>query len=115
MWLCTKLGFYSIVRKGREFNLRARTREDLQRLLQVSHTRAKIIETPLADYRWRVVFHEHWKMDRILVALSDSVDYPNFKSEILRSPGQAEKHSAYSNLWRDLQRQKYGNESISKE
>ena len=41
---------------------------------------------------------------RIYQALEDSVDYPNFKSEIGKSPSQRLKLSIYGGFWADMQR-----------
>lgn len=102
MWLCTKLGFYSIVRKRDGYHVRARTKGDLTSLLNVAGLRIKMEDWPDADYRWRVRIQKDSSLASIFMALSDTVDYPNFKNEIIKSDSQVRKLSPYARLWEAL-------------
>jgi len=56
MWLCTQLGFYSIVRKSPdEFHIRARCREDLDTLASTIALPEPVESYPGSDYPWRIL------------------------------------------------------------
>lgn len=118
MWLCTKYGFFSIVRKASdEFHVRARKREDLENLKKAVETMAeklipsdcmpklmsdlKISESFDADYRFRMVVTSNRHEFYIMRALTESVDYPNFKS-MVHSNDQADKYQIYTDLWHSM-------------
>ncbi|RME90992.1 MAG: hypothetical protein D6766_12490 [Verrucomicrobia bacterium] len=103
MWICSKLGFFSVVRKTDGWHVRARVREDLAALAGAAGVEARIQRWPLADYRWRLILGPE-DLHRIFAALEASVDYPNFKEAIGRDPGQREKLGAYHELWTALAR-----------
>ncbi len=101
MWLATKHGFFSIVRKGDVFHVRARSRGDLLSL--VATTKGvlgpeRISESPTADYRWRVVVSDQ-EMQTLWASLAASVDYPNFKSEVAATSAQRDKLPIYHKIW----------------
>jgi hypothetical protein len=100
MWVCAKLGFFSIVKKGEPgtWQIRTRAEHDLHELLAASHLDAEIISTPKADYAFRIVV-DKGALDRIFAVLADSVDYSNFKSCIASLPQQRDKLSAYNEFW----------------
>ncbi len=102
MWIASKLGFYSVVQKmPGEFHVRARVRADLERLrdLVMPDTGLEIFETTDSDYRFRFIVEDP---AGVMLALADSIDYHNFKSQIASDPSQAPKLSAYHSLWHDL-------------
>jgi len=103
MWLCTKIGFYSIVKKGTPgtWQIRARVRKDLQNLVAVAKIGVSPIETPDGDYHWRIVVNAP-QMARVFEILALSIDYPNFKNCIAQTPDQQQKLNAYHNFWRDM-------------
>ena len=120
MWLMTKHGFYSIVQKPDGIHIRAREREDLERVVRgmgVCNRNAEIAfapatewkpldairETPRNDYRWRLVVN-HAFLDQFMLWLSKSCDYPNFKAQIDSDPAQRRKpyHAVWSLLARAL-------------
>ncbi len=102
MWLCTQIGFFSIVQKGGHHHVRARVRNDLEQLLEASGLKGfEIHDSPSADYRWRVLIQPA-QLAAIFEALARSIDYSNFKSRIHARPDQAEKARAYGRLWGDL-------------
>lgn len=99
MWLMTKFGFYSIVRKKPgEYHVRSRERRDLDNLVKgVPLTGAKIVDTPEADYASRIVTDEATVL-AILAFLGQTLDYPNFKGKIDADPDQ--RHKPYHEVWR---------------
>lgn len=103
MWIASKHGFYSIVLKEGGLHVRARKRGDLVNLCAVAHiTSNQIIATPDGDYAYRLIFKRprHAKeIERIWMALADSVSYPNFKAIISATPHQREKLPAYADFW----------------
>lgn len=102
MWLCTQIGFFSIVQKGGHHHVRARVRKDLEQLLEAAKLQAvEIHESPDADYRWRILV-DPLELGTIFGALAATIDYPNFKSRIHSRPDQVEKARAYGSLWSNL-------------
>lgn len=104
MWLFTKQGFYSIVRKeDDEWHVRARARSDLENLNRLAGTGHAIHRSEGADYRWRMVVPG--AEARALVGrLAEDIDYANFKGAVARMPGQADKlgilHEIWELMWR---------------
>lgn len=84
MWLFTKHGFYSATRSATNkgfIQIRARCRGDLVNLQERFALTGKIIETPEADYRWRILCRPStWEM--LAVKLAADVDYSNFKNSV---------------------------------
>jgi hypothetical protein len=102
MWICSKLGFFSIVQKGpEEFHVRARFRRDLENLALACGESFQIRQNNLNDYRYRVILAPA-ALPHVFRALAASIDYPNFKAEISHHSDQAKKLNAYHNLWTDL-------------
>lgn len=90
MWIFTPEGFYSIVMRkglrhklGRTHQVRARVREDLNAFVDFidgDPNRYPIIETPKADYRYRIMvsrrdLNKWWNLNM------DELNYTNFKTE----------------------------------
>jgi hypothetical protein len=84
MWLFTKHGFYSATRSNTVkgfMQIRARCRGDLENLKREFKLTGAIIETPQADYRWRIVCRPTtWEM--LALKLAQDVDYSNFKNSV---------------------------------
>ena len=99
MWLFTKSGFFSIVRKtDREWHVRARARRDLENLNRLAGEKHKIHKSPHADYRYRIVCTG--EAARTMIArLAEDIDYDNFKGKIAATPDQAGKLPEYSEIW----------------
>jgi hypothetical protein len=98
MWLCTQLGFYSIVRKEPDtFHIRARCRQDLDRLVQAAGVGTPIASYVGSDYPWRVICPAA-DLPKFMSTLSSSIAYGNFKSAIAASPAQRSKVSAYHDI-----------------
>lgn len=105
MWIASKLGFFSIVQKEGAWHVRARVKRDLENLVVAAlpTAKAKIQRWPAADYRWRICLTRAEHVTRVFAALQESIDYPNFKSEIAQRPDQREKLHAYHELWGAMQ------------
>jgi hypothetical protein len=101
MWICSQLGFYSIVRKDDGWHVRARTLRDINNLIQAAGLAAPVQRWPTADYRFRILVEET-AVSKIFECLAQSIDYPNFKNRIHDLPDQRAKLIAYSNLWREM-------------
>lgn len=118
MWLCTKYGFFSVVRKApEEFHVRARARKDLETLLNAvladederlnsgpSEFRKRwprglpnIFRSEPADYRYRLVVNDSEWMNLVFL-LFLSVDYPNFKGVIASTPDQRDRYEIYADF-----------------
>ncbi len=99
MWLMTKHGFYSIVRKQEDvYHVRAREQKDLENLVQgVPLPRATIVESDYTDYRFRIIVKKEHVL-AVLRFLGDNLDYSNFKNTIDRMPDQ--KRKPYHEVWR---------------
>jgi hypothetical protein len=101
MWLITQHGFYSIVQKEPgTFHVRARERRDLDNLIRrVPLPDAKIIETPKADYRFRILLGADG-LAAVMSFLVNTVDYDNFKGRVGQTLDQA--HKPYHEVWNIL-------------
>ena len=100
MWICSKLGFFSIVKKGEPetWQVRARRKNDLQELLESTGLDAEIIPTPNADYAFRIIVDQAG-LERLFSSLEESIDYPNFKDCIADQPMQSDKLPVYHEFW----------------
>jgi len=108
MWIATKNGFFSIVKKEDAYHVRARVKGDLERLLDAAKRNDDFtgdypIESwPDADYRYRIRLQEGRDYRTLFQVLGESVDYNNFKDKIADTEHQSEKCDAYSTLWSNL-------------
>jgi len=113
MWLATKHGFYSIVKKEDGFHVRARIKKDLENLLkECRYPRLIIQEDDRADYRFRVIISKIG-IERIFKVLGESIDYDNFKNKIRDTEDQFDKMLPYGTIWLSMafmQDEKYGKE-----
>ncbi|MDR1789935.1 MAG: hypothetical protein LBR12_06325 [Opitutaceae bacterium] len=105
MWLCTRHGVFSIVRKkAGEIHVRARCRKDLEALCDAAALdQSKIIRTYPADYRWRLVVGQA-QYEILMDAIVASLDYPNFKPVIAGTPAQRDKLPVYFGFHADMER-----------
>jgi len=103
MWLATKYGFFSIVKKSGNWHLRSRTVSDLTELKAAvsSLSPYPIQENIGTDYAARLLIPENETpvMTDLFLQLLQSIDYPNFKSKIGATPSQCDKLNAYHSLW----------------
>jgi hypothetical protein len=103
MWLCTKIGFFSIVKKDDGYHVRARVRKDLENLQallkKVDVVLPEIERWPTADYRHRIRLGNSPKaLQWILIQFAEDLDYANFKGVIAGNDEQRNKLRAYSQL-----------------
>jgi len=120
MWLFTKYGFFSTVcaRQGEgshgepvdpgRIMIRGRRRghlEDLQRRFAESLSGCEILETPTTDYRYRM-FVQKSVWSEVLVALSEEMDYDNFKSKVAvhQGAGGADYEQSLHDVWSVMHR-----------
>ena len=101
MWIASKYGFYSIVKKEGHFHIRSRTEKDLVDLFATADLDFPVEIWRSADYRFRVRIPETdtESLGIIFGVLMDSIDYGNFKSEIAASTSQRKKLHAYHEIW----------------
>ena len=119
MWLCTQLGFYSIVRKAAdEIHVRARAKQDLLNLrkhladyIGPRVRKWKIHRSEPADYRWRIVIRDV-DMNDLFAGLSYSIDYSNFKGVISSRQDQRDKLPIYSDFHHDMERWQNGEDEL---
>lgn len=101
MWIMAKEGFYSIAeKKPGEFHIRARERGDLETLVAVDGPfPGETIHVGDGDYTYRLVVNGREPVARFLYWLGLGIDYPNFKNEVAKTPGQGKKLSPYHRIW----------------
>jgi hypothetical protein len=111
MWILTKIGFYSIIKKPSHlnpdgpavFNIRGRDKDDLKRFAElVSPDLAKrpiVNEYAHSDYPYRVYLNTQEEMDAVMAKLSALIDYNNFKDTIKATPHQKTKLEPYEEFW----------------
>jgi hypothetical protein len=98
MWLCSQLGFFSIVRKeAGTFHIRARCRDDLEQLAKAAGACSPVASFKGSDYPWRIICPAN-ELPAFMKVLTASIDYGNFKSAIAASPTQRPKLSAYHDI-----------------
>ena len=103
MWIFSKYGFFSVTQHAKRkdnIQIRARLESDLAQLkARFRHLdRCPIIETPDADYRWRIVI-ARWKWELIGAELTADLDYSNFKGKIAQIPEQRDKGQMLHRIW----------------
>jgi hypothetical protein len=97
MWIASTSGFFSIVQHRDfpdQFLVRARVKKDLENLFEPE----RIIQTPEADYHWRVMITKE-EASEIFLRQFQEINYPNFKSAIAQTPDQRDKLQAYHDIW----------------
>lgn len=116
MWLFTQFGFYSIVRKQDGIHVRARVRKDLENLKKAAHLDGDILDWrkpkpggSKADYPYRIILTDNAALRRIMRVLADTLDYPNFKSQVEATPDQNQREAAYFKVW-DVMRRTFNTE-----
>ena len=102
MWLCTKLGFFSIVQKDADiFHIRARCREDLEQLSTAAGIGTPVSSFPGSDYQWRILCPAA-DLPRFMQAIIASVDYGNFKNAIAADSLQRKKLASYHSIHHEM-------------
>lgn len=116
MWLFTKYGFFSVV-CAREGNgwidkvdpnilmVRARSKQHLDNLIArfPELKSCKKIETPHNDYRYRL-FCEKATWSKIMMALSEELDYDNFKNKVKQHLGDKKYENCLGDVWSTMYR-----------
>ena len=98
MWIASKFGFFSIVRKNPgKCHVRARMREDLENLIAASGIEAEILTWDESDYRHRVIVEES-VVEKIMATLAETLDYDNFKNKMARTTPDDAARKIYSDL-----------------
>lgn len=100
MWLFTPFGFYSVVRDstGKKLMVRARVREDLDRLRDVYLPSLSVTKaTPERDYPFRA-FVEPPKFGAALAQIGKDIDYRNFKAKVGVQLGDR-RERLYEKVW----------------
>lgn len=101
MWLFTRHGFFSITRSQQEpdkLQVRARVRRDLENLQTLTGLSGGILETPTADYRWRVIVTPE-QAEPIVQQLAKDITYANFKSSVAARPDQTSRSDDLHEIW----------------
>ena len=100
MWLLTKHGAYSIVKKGEsQFHVRARVRRDLENLVDRMPLPGAVIHfSRTTDYPFRLIVGGD-EVLKIMQFLGETLDYKNFKDTVSSTPDQRDKHSVYGQVW----------------
>jgi len=104
MWLYLTDGFFSVVHKPpceqSELLVRARCREDIQRLAKKLSKdykfKGNIIESPNADYAYRMIV-PRTILATFMAKTIEKLDYDNFKATIPRKDHL--RHDAYFDCW----------------
>jgi hypothetical protein len=104
MWMLTTRGFYSAVQKPGDgpnmLTVRARRRDDLDRLRDLLPDAKPYQEKRVSDYAWRIrVSVADWSM--VCAVLATEIDYSNFKDEAKKQRG-ARYANALSRCWTAL-------------
>lgn len=102
MWVASVYGWFSVSESSVEpgkIQVRARERADLEALQAATGIASPIIETPTADYRFRLLVSRSAWVDVVAKTLAESVTYRNFKNAISATPGQRHKCPAYHEVW----------------
>ncbi len=92
MWLMTKYGFFSIVRKAPgTFHVRSREIRDIENLVRhVPLPGARILDTTGRDYSARIIVGPE-EVRAILNFLGENIDYDHFQEMIGNTPDQSHK------------------------
>lgn len=102
MWLMSVNGFYSVVEKAEDRNagtvtIRARNKQDIDKLVKVYLPDAKPWRLRRSDYEWRVrVPREEWA--QAVARMAMEIDYSNFKDEVKRRQGKR-RAGIYGRVW----------------
>ena len=107
MWVASKYGWFSVVRKDGGYHVRARNPKDLSLLQNAvggGFSKLRVHLTPEADYCSRVFIPQSKAkfLNDVMLVLAESVDYGNFKDAIADSKEQRDKLSAYHDVWSDM-------------
>ena len=103
MWICTPIGFFSVVQKptDTQLTIRSRVAQDLTNLRErYLPELTQTITGAGTDYAHRAhCSHEEW--GQALAKMAMDIDYSNFKRHIKKTQGP-ERASIYSGVWNQL-------------
>ena len=109
MWIASKYGYFSIVKKDGGWHIRARKAADLELLKKAvggNFGKRVVHLTPDADYCSRIFVQDDpsgkSQMDALFSTLESSIDYPNFKSEVAKISSQKGKLPYYGKVWGEM-------------
>ena len=109
MWIASKYGYFSIVKKDGGWHIRSRKVEDLELLKGAvggEFGNQSVHLTPDADYCARIFVQDDplgkKQMDDLFSSLESSIDYPNFKSEVAKVSSQKGKLPFYGRIWGEM-------------
>lgn len=102
MWIFTKDGFFSVTYNKRDDDgtlmVRARVREDLERVRLLLGLDAEVIESKRSDYRYRLIMSRGaWEI-YVSQAVRD-IDYTNVKDTLAPMKTDPERHRAMLKCW----------------
>jgi len=98
--MITDFGFFSVVASDPDpamLVVRGRVLGDLEGFVRKLGDPVKIIHTPTADYRYRVVVSREAVASVFYDSIVD-IDYPNFKDNVERIQGSW-RHNIYATVW----------------
>lgn len=98
MWICSKLGFFSIVKKADGFYVRARSVSDLKNLKVATGLDNEIKQWAGTDYVARIIV-DTVGLVLVMDALTATIDYHNFKNAIAKDTSQKDKGKYYAEVW----------------
>ena len=101
MWICSTLGYFSIVKSDREedrFLVRARTPLDLEILKRETGLTNEVVVLPDTDYAARLIVSGE-ELGAIFGTLERTIDYRNFKDRIKDTLEQRDKGESYGKVW----------------
>lgn len=103
MWLFTTLGSFSVVEHRDERDtllVRARDRDELKRLIDGYALATRIVETPSADYPFRIAVPKDVFATQVLPLLAMDINYENFKDACAERHGDpAYSHGLLMTIW----------------
>ena len=101
MWMMTSIGFYSIIERDKQIQIRARCEKDLDNLCDLMKIQEDMIYTSQSDYPWRVIIsREEW--ERIFPKFAQLITYGNFKDMIKDT--NKKREALYHQVWVLLRR-----------
>lgn len=102
MWMMTKIGFYSIVEKPKDkICIRTRNLRDMIQLQLQVYQDGEIIETPLADYKYRMILTREY-FEREFGDFAKYITYDNFKNEVQKT--NRHREALYHQVWNIMRR-----------
>ena len=66
--------------------------------MNLTGVHGEILETPHADYRWRLIITPQ-QGEQITTALTRDVTYSNFKASVAQQPDQSAKLQGLHEIW----------------